>query len=333
MKPHLFTIFTRTPLHVGAGASVGAVDQPVVRERHTRFPVIPGSSLKGVLADLFMKVGEDVEKKERKDKNGKVVGYDYVRIKDGIAWRLFGDNSNENGNSSSGSLLVGESKLLVFPIRSAKGCFAYATCPLALERFKRDTGIDFAVPAVPDNKAAVVSEDSILKFKSSKNVVFEEYPLDAKVDQDEKIKNLAKVLDKLSDDPAWKNADGPARKNADGSESRNSVLRRLAVVSNELFQYFVENNCEIANHNVIDDGTGVVKNFFNQENVPSETMFYCTLHFKELKEFDDFSEAKQKKALTDRLSPEKNLLQIGADLTTGLGWCSVKLPEPGSTEQ
>ena len=322
MKPHLFTIFTRTPLHVGAGSSVGAVDQPIVRERHTRFPVIPGSSLKGVLADLFMKVGEDVEKKERKDKNDKVVGYDYVRIKDGIAWRLFGDNSNENGNSSSGSLLVGESKLLVFPIRSAKGCFAYATCPLALERFKRDTGIDFAVSAVPDNKTAVVSEDSILKFKASTNVVFEEYPLDAKVDQDEKIKNLAAVLDKLSDDPAWKNTDGP--------ESRNSVLRQLAVISNELFQYFVENNCEIANHNVIDDGTGVVKNFFNQENVPSETMFYCTLHFKEL---DKFSEVDQKKTLTDRLSLEKNLLQIGADLTTGLGWCSVKLPELGLTEQ
>ena len=60
MTTKLLTIFTRTPLHVGAGSSVGAVDQPIFRERHTRFPVIPGSALKGVLADLFMEEGKDV---------------------------------------------------------------------------------------------------------------------------------------------------------------------------------------------------------------------------------------------------------------------------------
>ncbi|MCX6916527.1 MAG: RAMP superfamily CRISPR-associated protein, partial [Verrucomicrobia bacterium] len=46
-------LFTRTPLHVGAGASVGAIDQPVQRERHTGFPIIPASSLKGTFADQW----------------------------------------------------------------------------------------------------------------------------------------------------------------------------------------------------------------------------------------------------------------------------------------
>ena len=32
MNTQLLTLFTRAPLHVGAGASVGAVDQPVVRQ-------------------------------------------------------------------------------------------------------------------------------------------------------------------------------------------------------------------------------------------------------------------------------------------------------------
>ncbi|HPO37048.1 MAG TPA: RAMP superfamily CRISPR-associated protein, partial [Kiritimatiellia bacterium] len=54
MKQAILTIFTRTPLHVGAGSSVGAIDQPVIRERHTRFPVIPGSSIKRVLADAWL---------------------------------------------------------------------------------------------------------------------------------------------------------------------------------------------------------------------------------------------------------------------------------------
>ncbi|MDD5698865.1 MAG: RAMP superfamily CRISPR-associated protein [Victivallaceae bacterium] len=53
MKKKIMSIFTRTPLHVGAGNSVGAIDAPIMRERHTRIPIIPGSSLKGVLADLW----------------------------------------------------------------------------------------------------------------------------------------------------------------------------------------------------------------------------------------------------------------------------------------
>ena len=61
MTTKLLTIFTRTPLHVGCGSSVGAVDLPVIRERHTRFPIIPGSSLKGVLADLW---NENAERNE-----------------------------------------------------------------------------------------------------------------------------------------------------------------------------------------------------------------------------------------------------------------------------
>ena len=55
MNPNtqILYLFTRTPLHVGAGASVGAIDQPIIRERHTGFPVIPASSLKGTFADAW----------------------------------------------------------------------------------------------------------------------------------------------------------------------------------------------------------------------------------------------------------------------------------------
>jgi CRISPR type III-B/RAMP module RAMP protein Cmr4 len=53
MNSRILMILTRTPLHIGAGSSVGAIDQPIVRERHTGFPVIPASSLKGTFADAW----------------------------------------------------------------------------------------------------------------------------------------------------------------------------------------------------------------------------------------------------------------------------------------
>ena len=111
MTTQLLTLFTRTPLHVGAGPSVGAVDQPVVRERHTGYPVIPGSALKGVLADLWL------------DRTNPA---NPVRTDPGK--NLFGED-DVHAPAKAGNLLVGESKLLAFPVRSAKGCFALITCP------------------------------------------------------------------------------------------------------------------------------------------------------------------------------------------------------------
>lgn len=304
MNTKILTLFTRTPLHVGAGSSVGAVDQPIIRERHTKFPVIPGTSLKGVLADLFMEEGKDVTKVERKDKDGKVIGYDYVRIRGGNAWKLFGDNSNKNGEAFSGSLLVGESKLLVFPVRSAKGCFAWITCPTALNRFARDMGGGIPVPSFGKDDANKVfpAEELILDGKA---VVLEEYPLAL---AGPLPPGLVAVLANLSGDAVW--AELPSK---------------LAVVSDELFQYFVENACEIAQHNRIDDESGTVADgaLFNQENVPSEAMFYCVINAKTISDFD---------VLSGSLADEKFLLQIGADITTGLGWCSVKLQDIAAQE-
>ena len=277
MQTRIMTIFTRTPLHVGCGSSVGAVDQPVVRERHTRFPVIPGSSIKGVLADLWL----DWTDPKKPVRNG-----------DGI--ELLGA---ENGDAKAGSLLIGEGKLLAFPVRSARKCFAWITCPLALARFARDTGRDLKLDAVKVADGRSLAPDAL---KIDDSVVFEEYPLVISgAVPDTVIKNLADLVD----GDLWK-----------------ELKDRLAVVSDELFQYFAENACEIANHNRINDVTGVVQGsaLFSQENVPSETLFYAMLNTKKANDFGK---------LETKLAGENNLLQIGADMTTGLGWCSVATKE------
>lgn len=291
MNTKILTIFTRTPLHVGCGSSVGAVDQPVVRERHTGYPVIPGSSIKGVLADLWLERNEDGSLKFIKNEKGQG---ESVRSKEGID--LLGKTDNKN--ASAGSLLLGEGRLLAFPVRSAKGCWAWLTCPLALKRFARDGGLvtdgDFA-PEPPNDEVYAPK-----KLEVGGSVVFEEYPLKIKGAVSERT---IKALAGLSDDEVWK-----------------TLADHLAIVSDELFAYFAQNACEIANHNRIDDKTGVVadKALFSQENVPSETMFYSVLNSRKSDDFDK---------LEKKLGDEKNLLQIGADMTTGLGWCSVAMKE------
>lgn len=259
MKQKLMTIFARTPISVGAGSSVGAIDLPIMRERHTRIPIIPGSSVKGVLRDLW-------------------------NNDNGAQKNIFGDENSKK----AGKLLVGEARVLAFPVRSARGMFSWVTSPLALERFKRDGGYDFTVPQLTDMQCLAPCD---LCFDNSKNAVFEEYCFEQRGGLPE---DIAEAFKPLSNDPVWEN-----------------VAKRLAVISDEMFSYFVENACEVPARICLNDD-GIVDNLFNQEQVPSETMFYNVLAEMQ----DGILEQ-----VTDKI-PE--VLQFGGDETIGLGYCSIK---------
>lgn len=148
-QSRILYLFTRTPLHVGAGSSVGAIDQPIIRERHTGFPVIPGSSLKGVLRDTATR---------DKGTNGHVAS-------------IFGTQED------AGRVSVGEAKLLAFPVRSAKGSFAFTICPLTLERFLREHGPlgDLKVPCEPEDMKCLAGDTVTISRNGQTGVVLEEY--------------------------------------------------------------------------------------------------------------------------------------------------------------
>lgn len=40
-------LYTETPLHTGSGTSLKVVDLPIQRERHTDYPMVQASGLKG----------------------------------------------------------------------------------------------------------------------------------------------------------------------------------------------------------------------------------------------------------------------------------------------
>lgn len=271
MKTSIMTIFTRTPLHVGAGASVGAVDQPVVRERHTRFPVIPGSSVKGVLADLWNE--------------------DFKRTEEGK--RLFGEDDPKS-DAKAGTVAFGEAKLLAFPVRSAKGCFALITSPICLERYARDAGIDIPVPQVAEKKC-LAGPDVTFEGKA---VVLEEYRFDAK---GEFPAEWAEKLSNLQNDAVLA-----------GSKTR------LVLLGDEEMAFFAENACQITQHVSIDSRTGTAAEgkLFNQEEVPSETLFYAPL--TAIRDEKDIEAIKKK-------VHEGALIQFGAKGTTGIGYCTVKI--------
>ena len=69
-KP-LFLI-VETPLHAGSGSDLGIVDLPIQREKHTDYPKIEASGLKGSIREIF-----DTQAKSGKINEGRC--YTYVR--------------------------------------------------------------------------------------------------------------------------------------------------------------------------------------------------------------------------------------------------------------
>lgn len=302
MKTKILYLFTRTPLHVGAGASIGAIDQPIQRERHTGFPVIPASSLKGSLADQW----NDTLQDEEPDKDGKVKK---VRVtKSGLfteaSW-LFGSDNDKS--AFSGSLQFSEARVLAFPIRSSKGCFAWITCPLMLQRAARDCVISNTVPPEPKDEQAIFPKGGPLALGDK--IVLEEYCLTHTGTHPEDLARSFAML--IPDDALFQ-----------------SIKERLVIVSNGMMSHFITTSCEVAQHVRISDETGTAEGtgLFNQENVPADTLFYSLLSATKSRvpggDMKDRPADDALAAFTAIIDQEK-VFQFGGDASTGLGFCSV----------
>jgi CRISPR-associated protein Cmr4 len=294
MKTISLIIFTRTPLHVGAGASVGAIDQPIQRERHTGFPIIPGSSLKGSLSNHWndtLLCGKRVDNKTISE----------------AAW-LFGSDDSEN--SFAGALSFTEARVLAFPIRSAKGSFAWITSPMILKRAKRDGIIQSSIDdkSLSDN-LAIYQKNGPLDLLSK--IVLEDYCFDHHDSYPEELaKELAKLL---PDDKLFK-----------------TIVDRLVIVSDGMMSYFVTTTCDVAQHVKISDETGTAEDhgLFNQENVPSETLFYALVNAKGRKiSNEERTDDSALSVFTNKIKEPEKVFQFGADASTGLGYCSIQIKD------
>ena len=141
-------------------------------------------------------------------------------------------------------------------------------------------------------------------------IVLEEYTF-TRVGNDEAIR-VGEALAGLFDDSVWW-----------------EIASRLVVLSNGMMSFFTQNACEVAQHVRISDETGAAEGgaLFNQENVPSETLFYSVLHA-----FSGRSRAFQSKTPENALDEfakkiGNKVFQFGGDASTGLGYCSVQLKD------
>jgi CRISPR-associated protein Cmr4 len=138
-----------TSLHIGTGQATGFVDLPIARERATRWPFIPGASVKGVIRDYFSRREQD----------------SWVNL-------AFGQGANDS--AQAGALVFTDCSIVCLPVRSLYGTFAYITSPLALHRLARSAPQGH--PEVPDcaEQVVLVAEGSALQATDDKTVYLED---------------------------------------------------------------------------------------------------------------------------------------------------------------
>ena len=290
----LLTFYAETPVHMGAGQSVSYVDLPVQRERITGFPTLWASGIKGVIRDL-------ATRKWNNDKNKVEV--------------IFGPE--ESAEEFASCISITDAKILLYPIRSVRGVFAWITCPFVLKRFKEDlesinisfklNETEILISEPQNDNEAIVSPNSILKL--SENIIsLEEFVFN--IQKSSEVDTLGEFIKNLLPQ----------------NELINSLIQRLVIVKDDIFKDFVNYAVEIRTRIKIEQSKGTVESgaLFTEEFIPSESIFYSLIFMTNpYTTYDEINSAERVKEELNSLLNNK-LLQLGGDETIGMGFMKVK---------
>lgn len=287
-KKSLVFYYCTTPLHMGAGTSVGAIDNPIQREVHSNHPIIAGSGLKGA-------VRHHVTRQWGSERKNNITA-------------LFGSETT-SGDLTAGAVSFTDANLIAFPVRSVKNTYVYVTCPYALARLKRMAelaGLDFKFDVAGIKTVSASTDSALIEGK----LCLEAYEFNASEDED--TTGIAEWLSEncLSDDG--------------GSFFKEKIQSDLFVLTDDDFNFFIKQATVVEAHVRIDDetGTAVRGALFYTENLPPESILAgVVLSSTERKAKDNRMSAEQclEKTMWDEDGVSGQLVQMGGDATTGRG--------------
>jgi len=303
MRKEHYLLKVLTPLHIGAGQGLGHVDLPIVREAHTNFPYIPGTSLKGALRNWEINQVARVRGEKPSQLEEKLTDKDKFDPEDKDIVRLakiFGTAGEvaerdkealEKGKEvGAGKVLFSDAFIVLFPVKSAQGVFSLTTCPYVINRFFELLGIDQRVEDVPEGKVKVLNTNghkNLIKDNNKYKLLLEEFVFEA--EESEELKKFVELV---------------------GTFVGEEKKQRIVCVNDTDFTDFVSNYTEVRTHIKINLDTGTVDRgaLWTEEYVPAESVFAFSLVFLE----EEIS-----------FTPPPTF-HLGGDITTGKGFVKVQ---------
>lgn len=305
--PHetaLLFIYTETPLHVGSGAGLGAIDLPIQRERMSDLPVAPGSGLKGALREGFRRTANEVD--------------------------LFGPEPPKKGTETSepdhaGALVLTDARLLLFPIRTVYGGWAWATCPMILERLARDLEIAgtsrptwAALDPGRESTNALIFDDKPAVAPDGKNLLLEDTLYNAKRAPLPAGAALVEFFSKaLPSAPSYE----PTKKR---------LASQLVLLTDEELRHWARRGTEVTTRVRIDDDTGAVAQgaLWTEESLPAESLLWSLAQLSDSRKPKNGGTTPKAADLLTTFSKqlhEHPRTFLGGDRTIGRGLCGLNL--------
>jgi CRISPR-associated protein Cmr4 len=289
-------LYTETPLHAGTGSGLSSIDLPIQRERTTQYPMIQGSGIKGKLRAT----AEDM-------------------LEQHLVTAIFGP-SNKAGetNDHAGALIAGDARILLFPVRSLNGVFAYTTSYDVLSRFKRDMIRGHTEPTVSWDIPDPVSEEALVgkalvtttsDIQTDNAMVLEDYSFEAQPD---------KRVDTIAE---WIAASALPNLGA-GNYWPNKIKRSLVILPNDNFRDFVLYATEVITRVRIDRLKKTVERgaLWTEEHLPTDTLLYVPVYATETRNNGTKMNGDMVlEAVKPLGNGNGNYLQLGGDETVGRG--------------
>lgn len=293
MLTQLTFVHALSPLHAGIGQGAGVIDMPIAREKATDLPFLPGSSIKGALRTRLL---QDNGLQKYKD--------------------IFGSDPTEAVQMRASSVLFSDQRLLLLPVRSVAGTFAWVTSPYVLQRFMRDLSEVQLAEKAPDVPPTITASTECYLTKEGKatlaineTVYLEDF--DVHVQDTTKLEAWAKWLGKhlfpLKDDGYW----------------RQALQERLCLVHDDLFHFMCQHATEITARIRLEENSKTVTSggLWYEEALPAETILTGIAVISPVKAvaLPDTEIVKGLQQLTSKT------IQFGGKATVGRGMCRVKL--------
>jgi CRISPR-associated protein Cmr4 len=319
----IITFYTMTPLHMGSGTSTSGADLPIQRERHTEFPIGQASGIKGSLRHVAEATLADKK----------------------VIELIFGPDT-QGASEHAGALSLTDARLLLFPVRSAKGLFGWITCPAQLSRLKRDVLALLATskleppPAVAAidglllsnllsrNDVALLPKDTHLLLKSGR-VVLEDLCFELPEQGDTERQLLTELAAWVATSLLPEGLDYWAEK----------LKYDVVLLNDEVFSSLVKIATEIVTRIKLDNNTGVVaEGPWDEEQLPTESLLYSVVLSTSPRASNNGSAPAEADTAGGvlRVLEEKvltnGLLQLGGNETVGRGLVRVRFfPEGRSS--
>jgi CRISPR-associated protein Cmr4 len=275
---------------------LGAVDLPIQRERTTGYPIVQASTIKGRLrAEANSKVGQDLTLDEVK--------------------AIFGPESGENASEHAGALSAGDARILLFPMRSLAGVFAWVTSVDALARFQREAAM-VRLSLTWDMWPVLSKEDAYVNgntLQAGESVVLEDFSFTPKQDHAATVKAIGEWL-----------ATNALPQTDEYKYWRNALPIKLCILPEDAFRDFVLYGTEVQTHVQLDPDTKTVKKgaLWTSESLPVDALLYAPLMATKSRKDRMAMDAEEVMKKVADLNLART--QLGGDETTGQGMVALR---------